>query len=102
MDRRAFLAAGTAALAAPVTGLAGVCRGLRARPSGPAGSGPNSACRTTPPDDFLQMYSAFGVDHVCSSLPSRRLDEKCRWRDSAGSGERVESFGLHLDMLRCR
>ena len=100
MHRRDFLTAGVAALAAPAIG----CAGDQAR--GPAATTKPSVrflaklgMQDYATDDFLQMYSAFGVDHICSSLPSRTLDEKWSVEGLTKERERVESFGLHLDML---
>jgi mannonate dehydratase len=100
MDRRAFLAAGTAALAAPAAGLAGGrARGQRAPTKPPGTLLMKLGMQDYATDDFLQMYSAFGVEHVCSALPSKRLDERWSVESLSRERERVESFGLHLDML---
>lgn len=50
-------------------------------------------------DDFLHVYAALGVDHICSALPSKRLDERWSVDGLSRERERIESFGLHLDML---
>jgi mannonate dehydratase len=98
MDRRTFLAAGTA-LAAPIAGLATE----QARP--PAAPGAAGRFRAKlgmqdyATDDFLQVYSAFGIEHICSALPSRKLDEKWSVEALLRERERIESFGIHLDML---
>jgi mannonate dehydratase len=108
MDRRTFLAAGTAALAAPARRLE-AC----ATESGHATTETGQAAAAKKPprflatlgmqdyatDDFLQMYAAFGIEHICSSLPSRKLDEKWSVEGLLKERERIESFGIHLDML---
>jgi mannonate dehydratase len=50
-------------------------------------------------DAILRVLAGFGVNHICSRLPSARLDE--RWTVDALSRlrERVESFGIALDMV---
>jgi mannonate dehydratase len=50
-------------------------------------------------DEILRFMAGFGVNHICSRLPSERLDEK--WSVDALSRlrERVESFGLTLDLV---
>jgi mannonate dehydratase len=100
MDRRTFLAAGTAALAAPVASLAGDQQ--RGEAVGPKPSRKFLATlgmQDYATDDFLQMYSAFGIEHICGSLPSRRLDEKWSVEGLVKERERIERFGIHLDIL---
>ena len=100
MDRRTFLATGTAALAAPVVGLSADSTLPQAAIGKPLGKFlAKLGMQDYATDDFLQMYSAFGIEHICSSLPSRRLDEKWSVEGLVKERERVESFGLHLDML---
>jgi mannonate dehydratase len=100
MDRRSFLAAGTAALAAPAAGLAEAqARGQGAAPKPPGKFLAKLGMQDYAADDFLQMYSAFGVEHICSALPSKRLDEKWSVESLSRERERIESFGIHLDML---
>lgn len=50
-------------------------------------------------DDILRVLAGFGVNHICSRLPSKKLDDK--WSVDALSRlrERVESFGIALDMV---
>lgn len=50
-------------------------------------------------DAILRVLAGFGVNHICSRLPSVRLDEK--WSVDALSKfrEHVESFGITLDMV---
>jgi mannonate dehydratase len=50
-------------------------------------------------DADLRVLAALGVNHICAELPSRTLDDN--W-SVAGLGrlrERVEKFGIKLDML---
>jgi mannonate dehydratase len=100
MHRRTFLAAGAAALAAPAAGCAGEQARGPAAPPKPSGTLlAKLGMQDYATDDFLQMYSAFGVNHICSALPSKKLDEKWSVEGLTKERERVESFGLHLDML---
>ena len=50
-------------------------------------------------DEILRVMAAFGVNHICSRIPSKTLDEK--WSVDALSRlrERIEKFGVHLDMV---
>jgi mannonate dehydratase len=50
-------------------------------------------------DAILRVLAGFGVNHICSRLPSIRLDEQ--WSVDALSKfrEHVESFGVTLDMV---
>src|SRR5947208_9026992 len=50
-------------------------------------------------DAILRVMAGFGVNHICSRLPSVRLDDK--WSADALSKlrEHVESFGITLDMV---
>ena len=50
-------------------------------------------------NDDLSYYSAVGVEQVCTSLPSRSLDEKWSVEGLAKERERVESYGVKLAMV---
>ncbi len=50
-------------------------------------------------DDILRVLAAFGVNHICSALPSRRLDEAWSVEGLSRLRERVESFGIRLEMV---
>ena len=47
----------------------------------------------------LQMLSAFGVRHICSGVPSPRLDDNWSGAGLTRLRQRVESFGIALDMV---
>jgi mannonate dehydratase len=49
-------------------------------------------------DEILGLLAAFGVNHICSSLPSRRLDEHWSVEGLTKLRKRVESFGIKLVM----
>ena len=52
-----------------------------------------------PSDETLRVLAALGVNHICSGLPSRSLDEHWSVEGLAKLKERVESFGLQLLMV---
>jgi len=50
-------------------------------------------------DDVLRVLAAFGVDHICSALPSTKLDGQWSVDGLTHLRERVESHGIALDMV---
>ena len=50
-------------------------------------------------DDVLRVLAAFGVNHICSTLPSRKLDENWSVEGLTRLRERVESHGIRLEMV---
>ena len=50
-------------------------------------------------DAILRAMAGFGVNHICSRLPSAKLDEAWSVESLTRLKERVESFGLTLDMV---
>ena len=50
-------------------------------------------------DDVLPVLAAFGVNHICSSLPSARMDENWSVEELKKLRERVESHGVKLDCV---
>jgi mannonate dehydratase len=50
-------------------------------------------------DRTLSVLAALGCEHVCLSSPSKTLDEKWSVDGLKRMRERVEKFGLHLDMV---
>src|SRR5580700_9264134 len=49
--------------------------------------------------ETLRIMAAFGVNHICSRLPSAKLDEKWSVEGLSRLREQVESFGIRLDMV---
>jgi mannonate dehydratase len=49
-------------------------------------------------DEILGLLAAFGVNNICCSLPSARLDDRWSVESLVKLRERVESFGIKLDM----
>ncbi len=89
MDRRLFLQLPAPLLAAPQS----------------VGAQPRSQTRMKlgtqhgHSDDILRACAAFGVNNICSGTVSARFDEKWSVEGLKRFRERVESFGLHLDMV---
>ncbi len=50
-------------------------------------------------DDVLGILAALGVTHICSRLPSERLDDQWSADGLMRLRERVERFGVTLDMV---
>jgi mannonate dehydratase len=50
-------------------------------------------------DEVLGILAAFGVTHICSRLPSERLDDQWSADGLMRLRERVERFGISLDMV---
>jgi mannonate dehydratase len=50
-------------------------------------------------DADLRYLSALGVGHICSALPSRTFDEQWSVEGLSKLRERVEGFGIKLDMV---
>src|SRR5690242_4527564 len=52
-------------------------------------------------DDILRVMAAFGVNHICSARPSQKgLDASWSVDSLLALRERVESFGIKLEMLQ--
>src|SRR3989442_3191317 len=50
-------------------------------------------------NEILRVLAGFGVNHLCSRLPSERLDEHWSVEGLMRLRERVESFGITLDTV---
>jgi mannonate dehydratase len=50
-------------------------------------------------DEILRLLAAFGVNNICSALPSARFDENWSVEGLTKLRERVESFGIKLEMV---
>jgi mannonate dehydratase len=50
-------------------------------------------------DDVLPVLAALGVEHICSTLPSTKLDERWSVAGLTRLRERIESQGIKLDMV---
>ena len=93
MQRRYFLEAAAAALAA-----SGAPAQSQPVPRGPKAS-LKLGTQNDSSDDALRVLAALGVDHICSTLPAARLDENWSAASLSRLRERVESFGIRLEMV---
>src|SRR5512136_2885654 len=50
-------------------------------------------------DEILRTLAALGVNNICGPLPSASLDDRWSEEGLTRLRERVESFGIRLDML---
>ena len=50
-------------------------------------------------DSILRVLAGFGVNHICSRLPSPRMDAAWSVEGLTRLRERVESFGITLDLV---
>ena len=50
-------------------------------------------------DEILRLCAGFGVNHICSSLPSPKMDESWSVEGLTRLRERIESFGIRLDIV---
>lgn len=74
--------------------------GLQANPApGPTKALMKAGTQHDSSDDVLPVLAAFGVDHICSTLPSAKLDEQWSVDGLTHLRERVESHGIALDMV---
>src|SRR5947208_15125451 len=50
-------------------------------------------------DEVLKLLAAFGVNNMCSALPSAKFDEAWSVEGLTKLRERVESFGIRLEAV---
>ena len=50
-------------------------------------------------DEILNAMAAFGVNHICAHTPSKQLDEKWSVEALTRLRERIEKFGITLEMI---
>ena len=93
MHRRHFLEAAATALAA-----AGRAAG-QDRPAGLSQGKLKLGTQNDSSDAALRILSAFGVNHICTTLPSPRMDANWSVEGLTRLRERVESFGIRLEMV---
>lgn len=87
VDRRHFLQVGASATAAP----------YRPQPTSKKAL-MKAGTQHSASDEVLRVMAALGVNHICSTLPSPRLDESWSVEGLTRLRERVESHGLRLEM----
>lgn len=96
MNRREFLAA---TAAAPAVEAAQNASAPRAQEKTPTKFLMKLGMQDHMSGDDLAYYSSVGVEEVCTSLPSKRLDEKWSVDGLITERERVESYGVKLAMM---
>lgn len=98
MQRRTFLQITTAA-ASSVAGGRSFSQ-VRTKPSQlKARMNVGTQFASGPSDEMLRVLAAFGVNHICSGLPSAHLDENWSVEGLMRLRERIESFGIKLEMV---
>jgi len=90
MNRRDFLGTAGIAVAAPALQKPAASPGKALMKAGTQHS--------IAPED-LKVLAALGVNHICATLPSRRLDENWSVEGLLRLRERIESYGISLDMV---
>jgi len=98
MNRRNFLQ-----LAGATAG-ASVMNNNAVLPQGAGGGSPGRALMKVgtqhgSSDEILEVLCSLGVNNICSSLPSAKMDANWRVDCLTKLRERVESYGIHLDMV---
>jgi len=95
MRRRHFLEAAATALAAAGQAV----EGQESRPNPLPHGALKLGTQNDSSDSSLRVLAALGVNHICSSLPSARMDENWSVEGLSRLRERVESFGIRLEMV---
>lgn len=102
MKRRDFVRVaglGLAAGAAAASGSAAAPGSQTRRPGAPTKVLMKVGTQHDSSDDVLPILAAFGVNHICSRLPSARFDENWSVEGLSRLRERVEAAGVALDMV---
>jgi mannonate dehydratase len=104
MNRREFVRLAGTGITAGALGEAVVSAQVSARPNTPKGQSPSAAkmkvgTQHGDSDAILRVLAGFGVNHICSRLPSARMDAAWSVEGLTRLKERVESFGVTLDMV---
>ena len=96
MNRRQFLEAGAVTAAALPLAANSATAEAKAKPMKTlmkAGTQHSQA------PEVLRTMAAFGINHLCGKLPSRKYDDSWSVDSLSRQREMVESFGIKLDML---
>ena len=107
MNRRAFVRLAAAGLPVPALAEAVVAAQQAQAPARSGIVAPTTSPRVKmkvgtqhgDSDSILRACAAFGVNNICGSLPSEKMDEAWSVDGLSRRRERVESFGISLDML---
>lgn len=105
MNRRDFVRLAGGAVTAGALAEEIVAAQLTSAPPAPSATVTPRSARLKPgtqhgdSDSILRTLAGFGVNHICSRLPSARMDAAWTVDGLSRLRERVESFGLRLDMV---
>ena len=90
-------------LALPATAIGGLqikaAAGVPQASGGAASGRMKVATQHDSTDATLRIMAAFGVNYICSTLVSKKMDENWSAESLTKLRERVESHGLHLEMI---
>src|SRR5437773_11160611 len=96
MDRRGFIRATGVAVASP---FAGNLFSSSANAAATRKALMKVGTQHGDSDAILRAMAGFGVNHICSRLPSTKMDEQWSVDSLSKLRQRVESFGITLDMV---
>ncbi len=105
MDRREFVRLAGSGMAAGALAETLVSAQVARNPRTPAAGASTSKVKFKvgtqhgDSDAILKAMAAFGCNNICGSMPSRKLDEKWSVEALTKHRERVESYGIALDMM---
>ena len=103
MERRAFLAAGVAASQLTSKAQAAEWKAVPPAadlPVGKKGKGrPKLGTQNASDEASLKIFSGLGVHNICSTLPSKVMDESWSVDGLSKLRERVEAHGIRLEMV---
>jgi mannonate dehydratase len=106
MNRREFVrlagtgvTAGALAEAAVTARVASEPAGVQSPPRNAGKARMKAGTQHGDADSILRVLAGFGVNHICSLLPSAKMDQAWSVESLSRLKERVESFGITLDMV---
>jgi mannonate dehydratase len=99
MNRREFVSLAGAVVTATSSGTVGPTAAEQRTPAHNAKALMKVGTQHGDSDAILRVLAGFGVTHICSRLPSSRPDESWSVDGLQRLRERVESFGVTLDMV---
>jgi mannonate dehydratase len=107
MDRREFVKLAGSGMAAGALAETLVAEQVARTPGAAAKTGAASTSKVRfyvgtqhgDTDEILKAMAAFGCNNICGSMPSAKLDEKWSVEALTKHREKVESYGIKLDMM---
>jgi mannonate dehydratase len=97
MQRRSFLVAGLTAGTGVISGYSP--SSMETIPTTPRRALMKVASQHGSSNEILEVLSSLGVNHICSALPSEKMDENWTVEGLMRLRERVESYGVKLEMV---